>query len=457
MTFAQITAANVWSLTVNTVFLLWMSGILLGRIPRCGIRHAAGCILAGTCRILLTASSGAACYLAGVLRWKYGIGMIAWQYFVIAGSLLFLKILYRRSFRDCFLCAVMVEILCTYGQLLSELYIQLYGKNFYNIAVAEDRREYLFWMMVVSPVCLLLCGFGIDRSGMGKTYRKWLEQEKVHKGIFLLLVFFPMVYDLLEPVIYGKELKAAVLLIPLSLLLVIHLICVYVGRDWRQKEYILAQQASLRQQTIYIEKMERMQSELRRFRHDFQNMMAGIYLQAKEGDLEAVQNFIQEMTGDFDRQVGGQIQLMNQLENIRVMAAKSLLLEKLACMQQEGMSCELEVYNPFESCRMNGTDLCRCLGILVDNAMDEVRGQKGGRIHLLISVRNGCITFVIKNTLFGTVDFKQLGRAGYTTKGSGHGTGLESYRKILERYDSVFSFTAIQDGCFVQELKIKES
>ena len=246
------------------------------------------------------------------------------------------------------------------------------------------------------------------------------------------------------------------LLLPLFLLLLIHLIFVYVGRDSQQRQYIMAQQASLQQQTIYIEKMEQIQQELRGFRHDFKNMMAGMYLQAKEGDLDAVQNFIQEMTGDFDRQVGEQIRLLNQLGNVRMMEVKSLFLDKLTKMQQDQINCELEVLNPFVETRMRSTDLCRCLGIFIDNAMDEVRGRENGRVHMMISSLDGCTTFRIKNTLYGTVDFGRLGRSGYTTKGMGRGIGLENCRRILAKYDFVFPFTAVQDGYFVQELKIQE-
>ena len=75
--------------------------------------------------------------------------------------------------------------------------------------------------------------------------------------------------------------------------------------------------------------------ELRRFRHDLNNMMAGVYLQAKEGDLTAVQAFIRDVTEDFDRQTGSQIRLLNQLANVHMTEVKGLLLEKLARMQRE--------------------------------------------------------------------------------------------------------------------------
>ena len=114
-----------------------------------------------------------------------------------------------------------------------------------------------------------------------------------------------------------------------------------------------------------------------------------MYLQVKEGDMDAVQSFIQEMTEDFDRQAGDQIRLLNQLANVHMVEIKGLLLEKLARMQKEEIHCELEVLRPFERTRMRSTDLCRCLGILMDNAVDEVRGKVNAIIHVRSSRQHG--------------------------------------------------------------------
>ena len=86
--------------------------------------------------------------------------------------------------------------------------------------------------------------------------------------------------------------------------------------------------------------------------------------------MEAVHNFIQDMTSDFDYQVGEQIRRLTQLGNIHMLEVKGLLLGKMEKMQQEQISCELEVSRPFDRTRLRTTDLCRCLGILIDNAID---------------------------------------------------------------------------------------
>ena len=227
-----------------------------------------------------------------------------------------------------------------------------------------------------------------------------------------------------------------------------------------QKKQIQTQQISMQQQNAYIESLEKLQSEMRRFRHDYKNMMSGMYLQAKEGNMEAVQNFIQDMTSDFDYQVGEQIRRLTQLGNIHMLEVKGLLLGKMEKMQQEQISCELEVLRPFDRTRLRTTDLCRCLGILIDNAIDEVQGKKDKKpkpqIHIMISSQEECTTFQVRNPLYSNIDFHKIWQQGYSTRGADRGIGLASYKSILEHYENVFSLTTIRDGYFIQELKIQE-
>ena len=454
MNFWQAMSGNLWSMTVDVGFTLWMSHILLGRIPRHGRMHVFKCFMASVFVIVLFAFLGSACYVAGVFYWKYQTGILLWKYFSVLCMALFLRFLYRAPMKDCCIDILTVEILYSYGDYLSQLYSV---GIIYNLTVPEERRRYLFWILVVVPACLVLCGFVIHMSGIGRIYRQWIGQEDVHKGILLLLFSYPAIYRMLQIIVNGRQLNGSLQLLPLALLFMIHVFLLYAGRNWQQKQEITAQQNSLKQQTIYIEQLEQIQSELRRFRHDFKNMTAGMYLQAKEGDPAAVEAFIQNMTEDFDRQVGSHVQLVNELGNVRMMEVKGLLMDKMIRMKREGIRFELEVMFPLDTTRMRSTDLCRCLGILLDNAVEEAQGKKDGWVRLMISSPGGDVTvFRITNSLYSEPALHLLGKDGYTTKGEGHGTGLESYRKILDRYDFIFNLTAARDGCFVQEFTIHE-
>lgn len=86
MNFWQVTLGNCGTITLNLIFFIWMSRILLGEIPGRGSRRIALCLLYVLILVPVQSSLGAFCYLNGVWSWKYGIGRVLWQYFVLAGE-----------------------------------------------------------------------------------------------------------------------------------------------------------------------------------------------------------------------------------------------------------------------------------------------------------------------------------------------------------------------------------
>ncbi len=172
--------------------------------------------------------------------------------------------------------------------------------------------------------------------------------------------------------------------------------------------------------------------------------------------MEAIQNFIQDMTVNFDNQVGGQIHMLTQLGNVQMPELKGLLLSKMEQMQKEQICCTLEVIYPFQNIRFRSADLCRCLGILIDNAIDEVREKEKPQIDIMISHQKNYTTFRVKNRPYSNIDFHKIWLEGYSTKGTDRGIGLANYKKILEGYENISSLTTIQEGYFIQELKIQE-
>ena len=224
--------------------------------------------------------------------------------------------------------------------------------------------------------------------------------------------------------------------------------------------------ASLEQQKLYIQNLESVQRDVRAFRHDFKNRMAGIRIQADDGDLNAVQNFIAEVTGDFERKVGEKIFQISQLGNIRITELKGLVAVKASEMQQRGIPFRLEAAAPVTYVNMPAGDLCRAAGILLDNAMEETEkilqsvgeiteDQKEYRVTALFCAEESGVSIVICNPVKEPVPISKIWEDGYSTKGSGRGIGLASLRRIVEMYDNISSRTYQEDGLFIQELNIR--
>ncbi len=453
MTFFEVLCSNLFSFSVTVLFFMGVAILLLGPVPCRGKTHSymvMGVLLA---YIVLVSFASTVFYETGMFSWPYSGGEILVQYTQIFGNLLLIKVMYGKTGGTSLAVAAFLLAAYDFGWNLEEVFAP---NKFYHLDNPAERQEYLFYEWVAVPLALIFTAWLLRRLEMGKLYRQW-ERKKPGAAALVFLGLYPILSQALQELVERFEkMEDYNPVTAIIFLLVIYLIFMYGAREEMHREQIEAQKASLKQQAVYIENLEGLQREVRRFRHDFKNMMSGMYLQAREGDLDAVQSYIQEMTADFDMQVGSQIRLMNQLANIHMAEVKGLFLEKLKEMQKQRISCELEVLKPFAGTAVRGTDLCRCLGILLDNAMEEVQGREEGEIHIMISSQEGCTTFRVKNTLFSSPDFPRIGTLGYSTKGVGRGIGLSNYRKILERYEQALPLTAVQNGYFVQELKVRE-
>lgn len=454
MTFFDAMCANLLSMGITTAFYVCASLLLLGEIPYKNRRHYYTIFWTLMLYIFACALVGTIFYKTGLFALPHSGGEVIIDYFTIFGSILFLRAMYEKSFGTYLATAVFLNILYSFGWNLSDIFSP---DKFYYMGNMSDRKQYLFQEWVVIPFCLFLTLAFLYKTKAGKLFGQW-ENQKLKPLILVFLGLYPALQQIVQEVVEISAKDAGYNpATTVIFLLIIYMIFIYTGREEMQQRRIEEQNISLEQQGAYIENLEGLQREVRRFRHDFRNMMSGMYLQAEEGNLTAIQTYIQEMTEDFDLQVGNQIRLMNQLANIRITEVKGLFLEKMKKMQEEEIHWELEVLNPFEKTRMRSTDLCRCLGILLDNAMEEVKGKKDGRIHIMISRQSGYTTLRVKNTMYSAVEFHRLGSLGYSTKGADRGVGLNNYKNILEKYEKALSFTMIQDGEFVQELKIQEA
>ena len=207
---------------------------------------------------------------------------------------------------------------------------------------------------------------------------------------------------------------------------------------------------------MYIQELEGIQNSMRSFRHDYKNMMSSLYLQSREGNMEEVEKSIHGLIDEFDENIDRKMNLTVQMANIRISEVKSLLYQKITELQKKGIDFQMEVMYPVEETGMKPLDLSRALGILLDNAIEAVE-QVQGDISLVISAQVDGVHIILDNTAEQDVDISKIYEDGYSTKGSGRGTGLPSLRKIMEKYPEASLMTEINNGRFVQKILLENT
>ena len=172
--------------------------------------------------------------------------------------------------------------------------------------------------------------------------------------------------------------------------------------------------------------------------------------------MEEVEKNIHGLIDEFDENIDRKMNLTVQMANIRISEVKSLLYQKITELQKKGIDFQMEVMYPVEETCMKPLDLSRALGILLDNAIEAVE-QVQGDISLVISAQTDGVHIILDNTTDQDVDISKIYEDGYSTKGSGRGTGLPSLRKIMEKYPEASLMTEIKSGRFIQKISILNS
>lgn len=405
------------------------------------------------CLVLIVPTS-----LFFVRDWMGNAGVqLATVYIETAGWMLGLKTVYRETWGNTVVTGAAVVFLYWVLGGLSGFFLD----GNYDLTVPSELAAYMAESGIGTLLVVSIAAWFLRKKRLYEEYTNFLYGESktgLWKVFFALLpavrVFAVELVN--EKIILNNNNP----MVDLFLLLLVYGVLNYVFRCDLQKEQIREQQASIRQQELYIQNLESVQRDVRIFRHDFKNRMAGAKFHADEGNLQAVQEFISEVTGDFERSVGEKIFQISQLGNIRITELKGLLAVKASDMQKRNIPFRLEAAVPVDHIDMPSGELCRAVGILLDNAAEETEEylrdlKKRAEVTALFCAAEEGVSILIRNPVRGEVPISRIWEDEFSTKGKNRGTGLTSFRKIVESHENIASFTYQENGFFVQEMKIE--
>ena len=100
-------------------------------------------------------------------------------------------------------------------------------------------------------------------------------------------------------------------------------------------------------------------------------------------------------------------------------------------------------------------DVCKIIGVLIDNAIDEVCKLKEKNIGISIFLEKNLLKIKISNNYKTNIDLSKIYQEGYTTKGNGHGYGLPLVKSIINNNDKLSNEIELNSKLFSQIICIK--
>jgi two-component system sensor histidine kinase AgrC len=236
----------------------------------------------------------------------------------------------------------------------------------------------------------------------------------------------------------------------ISILLLLNLL-----RTTKRNMEIAQKEVEYSQLLDYIRDLEQTSLSLRKFRHDYLNILLSLDLLIHAGDHAELIRYFDANIKPQGYSISGINTEFSNLARIAEPAIKGIVSHKLQMARLQNIEVKVEAAEEIDSFFMEPFDLARILGLFLDNAIEAASLPEDGFLemvfarvdtHLLIQITNSCIA--------ENLPLERLEEEGFSTKGPGHGHGLSQVREILERYPNVDHTTCLEGGRFIQALHL---
>ena len=205
----------------------------------------------------------------------------------------------------------------------------------------------------------------------------------------------------------------------------------------------------------YTENMERYYEDMQNFRHDYKNMVLGLSGYIKAKDIKGIETYFTNNIEPIDKEMAFNNYHLTLLKNLKIQEIKGLLSSKLIRAQECKINTIIEVTEPIEKVNMSIVELCRALGIILDNAIEETIESSNPEIQIAFIKKEKSLLIVVINTCRDNLPTqRQMYVRGFSTKGEGRGLGLSILEEMVERSTNIYLSTYIKEGKFEQHLEI---
>ncbi|MCG1377619.1 GHKL domain-containing protein [Staphylococcus epidermidis] len=210
----------------------------------------------------------------------------------------------------------------------------------------------------------------------------------------------------------------------------------------------------------YTLRIESINNEMRKFRHDYVNILTTLSDYIREDDMPGLRKYFDEHIVPMKDKLKTRSIKMNGIEKLKVREIKGLITTKIIQAQEKRIPISIEVPDEIDRIDMNTVELSRIIGIIVDNAIEASENLEEPLINIAFINNDESVTFIVMNKCSDDIPkIHELFEQGFSTKGDNRGLGLSTLKELTDSNENVLLDTVIENGYFVQKVEInnKES
>lgn len=398
-----------------------------------------------------------------------------WDYISMLGIIIPSTFLYSFFGTKTILILVIATLILMYirnkmlGLVLATLvFLLLYISNFFAMWITTLMNDYVnnsYLILTIYGLSFvifsIILGFA-TRYFVIKLSASILSLNKVYLtliGIILLATFTILYMYMPKNIIsYGdfKYLAVIYVIFIITIAILIVTVSFSIIREIQYKRNV-KEVENYYKYTLQIEKIN---NEMRKFRHDYVNILTTMSDYIRENDMAGLRRYFNDEILPMQDSMQMNTVKINGTENLRVREIKGLLTTKILQAQEKNISISIEVPEPIEKINMPIIDLSRVIGIILDNAIEASESITEDALIRVAFIKNSdiSVTFIVMNKCEDDIPrVHTLFQENFSTKRGNRGLGLFTLKEITDSNANVLLDTTIENGYFVQKVEILNS
>ncbi|MCE4992698.1 quorum-sensing sensor histidine kinase AgrC [Staphylococcus haemolyticus] len=374
------------------------------------------------------------------------LGSISILYLLIGCGL----ILYTKVKLYSLIAVLSSAILMFFGNFLGFLFVVLVENHTQNYVIIS------FSYIVIFFAISLVLAFSVQIL-LKKLMQSYLSINKTYLTIIslVLVLSFIILYVYSQiPNINNSSLKMYGLIF-IGIILFFTVLIIFIS-NYMIKE--LRYKRNMEEIETYYEytlQIESINNEMRKFRHDYVNILTTMSEYIREDDMPGLRQYFNENIVPMKDNLQMKSIKINGTENLKVRAIKGLVTTKILQAQEKNIPISIEVPELVEHIEMNTIDLSRIIGIITDNAIEASETLEDALIRIAFINTDSSVMFIVMNKFKEDMPrIHELFQERFSTKGENRGLGLSTLKEITDSTENVLLDTTIENGYFIQKVEI---
>lgn len=334
------------------------------------------------------------------------------------------------------------------------------ANNEWRLKLLEEMQQNFIFLSLMINLIYLALFLIFTNQVRDKTNKLWIQINQYHLGkrvfsmsfgIFLAFMIILIISDL-QAVTASIQ---AILLAFFTIVLIVtyHQLIFFIHTIAIQRQ--AQEKANYNKQlNNYLVSVQQQYTDLRKFKHDFQNILLSMKSFVDQSDSIELKNYYHDIAQEQSEMVSINSGNIAQVRAIQSDPIRGLLIQKFFLARSKKIQFNLELIQEQYNFKSDTLAIVRILGILLDNALEYVQTIPTKEVTCAISQTDDTTEITIDNPLATDLNFKKIFQTGFTTKQDHTGYGLANVRKLISENNNLYLETKVLHGHLMMTLII---